>query len=395
MTVATNEEADATMRVLMLTAPALGDVFPTVPLAWALRAAGHDVLYAGGGGVAEVARAGLPFVDAAPGFDFAQLFRDHARQAGVDGQAAVYDDVVDDEAAADVAALFGKVSAPVADGVVDVARWWRPDVVVTTDLQACGGLVGSLLQVPVVHVGHMFAVVPDMGDRLRDAIADVHARHGADARPPARAAVQTLPPSLGEGDPDRWLMRYVPYNGSFAEVGSLPAWLTRPPDRPRVCVTLGTVLPMLGGLAALAPLMDEVGSLDHEFVLVLGNVDVSALGKRPPNVRVAGWVPLHVLLPSCAAVVHHGGSGTTAAALDAGVPQVVVPHGADQVYNAHLLAKRGLGASVEPSSLDGPTIAAVVGSEAIREAATSVQQEVHGMPAPTEVVRRIEALVSS
>lgn len=383
------------MRVLMLTQPAVGDVFPTVPLAWALRAAGHDVLYAGGGGVGEVAKAGLPFVDVAPGFDFPRLFRDHAREAGVDGQATVYGDVVDDESVADTAALFGKVSAPVADGVVDLARWWRPDVVVTTELQGSGVLVGSLLGVPVVQLGHMLVVVPGMGDRLRHAMAPTYARHGADARPPAQASIQTLPPSLGDGDPDRWLMRYVPYNGSFAEVGSLPAWLARTPDLPRVCVTLGTILPMLGGLAGLAPLMDEVASLDYEFVLVLGNADASVLGPRPANVQVEGWVPLHVVLPSCAAIVHHGGSGTTAAALDAGVPQVVVPHGADQPYNAHLVAKRGLGTSVDISRLDGPTIAAVVNSAATRQAATAVQQEVHSMPAPTEVVQRIEVLVTA
>lgn len=392
------------MRVLMLTQPALGDVFPTVPLAWALRGAGHEVLYAGGGGVGEVAKAGLPFVDAAPGFNFAQLFIDHAREAGVDGQATVYGDVVDEESVADTAALFGKVSDPVADGVVDVARWWRPDVVVTTELQGSGALVGSLLRVPVVELGHMLVVVPAMGDRLRDAMAPAYARHGldgadradpAETRPPARASIQTLPPSLGEGDPDRWLMRYVPYNGSFAEVGSLPAWLARTPDRPRVCVTLGTILPMLGGLAGLAPLMDEVASLDYEFVLVLGHADASALGRRPANVQVEGWVPLHAVLPSCAAIVHHGGSGTTAAALDAGVPQVVVPHGADQPYNAHLVAKRGLGTSVDVSGLDGPTIAAVVSSEATRQAATAVQQEVRSLPAPAEIVPRIEALAAS
>jgi UDP:flavonoid glycosyltransferase YjiC (YdhE family) len=383
------------MRVMMLTQPAVGDIFPTVPLAWALRAAGHDVLYAGGGSVGEVAKAGLPFFDAAPGFDFAQLFRDHAREAGVDGQRAVYGDVVDDEAVADVAALFGKVSAPVADGVVDVARGWRPDAVVTTELQGCGRLVGGLLGVPVIEIGHMLAVVPAMGDRLRDAMAATYARHGADARPPAQASIQTLPPSLGEGDPDRWPMRYVPYNGSFAEVGSLPAWLIHTPDLPRVCVTLGTILPMMGGLAGLAPLMDEVASLAYEFVLVLGSADASVLGSRPANVRVEGWVPLHAVLPSCAAIVHHGGSGTTFAALDAGVPQVVVPHGADQPYNAGLVAKRGLGTSVDISRLDGPTIAAVVSSEATREAATAVQRDVRSMPAPTEVVRRIEELVTA
>jgi UDP:flavonoid glycosyltransferase YjiC (YdhE family) len=382
------------MRVMVLTQPALGDIFPTVPLAWALRAAGHDVLYAGGGGVGEVAKAGLPFVDAAPGFDFARIFTEHAREAGAEGQAAVYGDVVDDAAVDGTAALFAKVGAPVVDGVLDVAGWWTPDVIVTTELQGCGTLVASRTQVPVVEIGHMLVVVAGMGDRMRTAMADVYDRLGVSALPPAAAAIQTLPPSLGEGDPDRWLMRYVPYNGPFAEVGSLPARLVTPPDRPRVCVTLGTILPRLGGLAGLAPLKEEIAELDHEYVFVLGGVDASALGPLPANVVVEGWIPLHALLPSCAAIVHHGGSGTTAAALDAGIPQVVVPHGADQPYNAHLIAKRGLGAAVDIARLDGPTVAAVVDSDAMRQAAVAVRQEVHDMPAPTDVVRRIELLVA-
>src|SRR5262249_38622860 len=57
---------------------------------------------------------------------------------------------------------------------------------------------------------------------------------------------------------------------------------------------------------------------------------------------VSGPMPHAQLFPHVAAVVHHGGAGTTAAALRAGVPQVVVPHMADQFYNAHRLCTLGL-----------------------------------------------------
>jgi sterol 3beta-glucosyltransferase len=48
------------------------------------------------------------------------------------------------------------------------------------------------------------------------------------------------------------------------------------------------------------------------------------------------------LFPRCAVVVHHGGAGTTAAAVRAGVPQVVVPHAADQPYWGRRLADLGV-----------------------------------------------------
>jgi UDP:flavonoid glycosyltransferase YjiC (YdhE family) len=50
------------------------------------------------------------------------------------------------------------------------------------------------------------------------------------------------------------------------------------------------------------------------------------------------------LFPRCAAVVHHGGAGTTAAAVRAGVPQVVVPHAADQPYWGRRMADLGVAA---------------------------------------------------
>lgn len=53
--------------------------------------------------------------------------------------------------------------------------------------------------------------------------------------------------------------------------------------------------------------------------------------------------PHLALFPRCAAVVHHGGIGTTHAALRAGVPQLVVPHLLDQYYTAHRLELAGVG----------------------------------------------------
>ena len=47
-------------------------------------------------------------------------------------------------------------------------------------------------------------------------------------------------------------------------------------------------------------------------------------------IAVAGSVPHHLLLPECSAMMHHGGAGTCAAALTAGLPQLVCPFHFDQ-----------------------------------------------------------------
>ena len=51
------------------------------------------------------------------------------------------------------------------------------------------------------------------------------------------------------------------------------------------------------------------------------------------------------LLPRVAAIVHHGGSGTTTAAARAGIAQVVIPHNYDQFYWAHRVQQLGAGVS--------------------------------------------------
>lgn len=71
----------------------------------------------------------------------------------------------------------------------------------------------------------------------------------------------------------------------------------------------------------------------------------AALGEAnlPRSICVVPSVPHALLLPRVAVAVHHGGAGTTAAAARAGVPQIVVPHLADQFYWGHQIHARGLG----------------------------------------------------
>jgi rhamnosyltransferase subunit B len=66
----------------------------------------------------------------------------------------------------------------------------------------------------------------------------------------------------------------------------------------------------------------------------------------PPGVCWQEYVPLKALLPHVAALVHHGGIGTTAEALRAGTPQVVVPLAHDQFDNAARVVALGVGASL-------------------------------------------------
>jgi len=76
-----------------------------------------------------------------------------------------------------------------------------------------------------------------------------------------------------------------------------------------------------------------------------------ALGSDAGDCFITGDVNQQALFPRMAAVVHHGGAGTTTAATRAGVPQVVVPQIVDQPYWASRMADLGVGAAH-----DGPTL---------------------------------------
>jgi UDP:flavonoid glycosyltransferase YjiC (YdhE family) len=68
----------------------------------------------------------------------------------------------------------------------------------------------------------------------------------------------------------------------------------------------------------------------------------------PENIHILKYAPHHWLFPKMAAVVHHGGAGTTAAGFRAGVPTVVVPHNGDQPYWGRRVKQLGVGTDAIP-----------------------------------------------
>lgn len=77
----------------------------------------------------------------------------------------------------------------------------------------------------------------------------------------------------------------------------------------------------------------------------------------PGYVRHFTYAPLQHLAPRAAALAHHGGIGTLAQGLKAGIPQLVMPLFFDQPDNAARLATLGVGASLTPQSWRGDTVA--------------------------------------
>lgn len=370
------------MRIFVPIIPGIGLMLPVLPLVWALRAAGHEVLVgANAGACRTVANAGLPVVDVLPDAD---VWTELTGKVG------------SSELAESKTGPFGWLSESLADGVVRVGERYRPDLVLSTPELGSALILGERLDVPVVQqsVRAAWAGMGAMAEPMLDLMSGVSRRLGGTGDLPDPAAViDVRPPSIGGGtDPTHWLMRYTPFNGSAV----LPEWVIEPAERRRICVTLGSVVPLIGGLPAIADLVRALAELDLEVILALGDIDLAELGELPPNVRAVGWLPLHALLPSCAAIVHHAGAGTCLTPMVYGVPQLALPYFADNPWNAQVVADRGVGLMHDPKDTAVETLVTSVkrllDEPEFGTAAAEVRDEIAAQPPATQIAARIAAL---
>jgi len=77
----------------------------------------------------------------------------------------------------------------------------------------------------------------------------------------------------------------------------------------------------------------------------------------PSSIRYVPYAPFSRILPRCAAIVHHGGVGTCAQGLYAGIPQLTMPLGFDQPDNTTRLWRLGVARWVTPKRFTGPRVA--------------------------------------
>lgn len=97
--------------------------------------------------------------------------------------------------------------------------------------------------------------------------------------------------------------------------------------------------------------------LNRRAVLVAGQGAAALRPRLPPTMTAVDWANYPGLFSRAAAVVHQGGVGTTAQALRAGVPQVVVPFAHDQFDNAERVRRLGCGRMLGRGRLSARTLA--------------------------------------
>jgi sterol 3beta-glucosyltransferase len=407
----------AGMRICVTTFGSDGDIQPYLALAARLQAAGHEVVFASVDRYADRARAlglkyaivGRPFTDkSGPGVVAAFHERNPAKQAGM------------------FIRLIEEDFVSMVPGLLEVTR--DVDLVVSHVFHVAGTAAARANQRPVV-VGHLFHnTLPQrhfsplgtnlgrLGNALMWWLAETMTRQYTD--PPFNRAVAAaglapwrdimfrsghsellnlvaISPSVLTPDPlweGRHLMTgywFTPPS-NFTPDARLESFVQG--ERP-VVVTFGS----MGGTdarAMTATLVEALRRCGRKAILQAGWANLGE-GELPPNVLRVGFVPHDWLFARAACVVHHGGAGTVAATLRAGVPSVVVWHLGDQPVWGRILERHG----VAPRAIAQTRLSAerlhralerVLGDEGFRERAGKLAQRLHQEDGVGTAVRAIE-----
>jgi UDP:flavonoid glycosyltransferase YjiC (YdhE family) len=378
------------MRVLVATVPAVGHVLPMAPLIAAMVADGDEVTVAAHPTLApHVERTGAALWPS--GSDEPTWFaRLSARTRGAPGD-GLAPSRIDHYF---VPRAFGEIGTDdLVDDVLACAESVRPHLVVAETYAFVGPLVAAARGVPCAQ--HLLGPLLDAEvlDLANDAVAPLWRTFGLEVPGYAgcyeTATIRICPPSLDVATVPRGATLWL-------RPAPLPLEGPRAMARPLVYVTLGTFFSggdvfrtILGGLAA-----EDVDVL----VTVGSDGDPGALAPLPANATVERFVPQASLLPGCAVVVHHGGGGTTFGALAHGLPQVVLPQGADNFTNARLLEASGASCTLLPDEVTGDAVRDAVrralDDASMRTAAQALASSIREMPAPEDVAAALRALAT-
>ena len=376
------------MNVLFCAIPGYGHVLPLVPLAQACKGQGYTTTFATGQSM--VGRLPVNTVNGFPDWSLseaeAETKRRHPELAELSPQER-YRFAVE---------LFAGVTAECfvngLDGVLDMVA---PDLVVY-DVLAVGAVLAALSRdIPSICLGVIgWSFFTELLHRTVAERQELATSSG----PLGHAYLDQFPPSMWPPDvvspPNTHSLRPVPARTTDAV---LPSWLREPQQRTRVYLTLGTVA--FGATEALEAALDVLDDGDVEVLVAVGpEGDPSRLRKRSERVHFETFVDQASVLPLVDAVVHHGGTGTMLSAMAAGLPQVVMPQGADQFQNASSLTATGAGRPVLPQSPEGAladAIHAALTDPTMKESAERMSVEIGAMPPPATVAADLPRLIEA
>ncbi|OXM70239.1 glycosyltransferase [Amycolatopsis vastitatis] len=365
------------MRILFTCRPAYGHLFPLLPLANAARAAGHDVVFGTGEAFVPKVRE-LGFAAHRVGISIGDAETEAKRRHGED--AGFFDVAI---------TMFAELLPQATlDDLTPLLPGLRPDLVVYEQSDVGTGIAARRAGLPVVSVVIGRSMPPEVLAVATERLRPLWGTLPADALF-GDTCVDVWPDSVRDPGtaavPKVFRMRPTPFDPDVP----LPAL----PDDGFVYLTLGTVV--FGATQVLRGAIRALSRLDADVLVAVGPGDPALLGELPERVRVAGFVPQAEVLKHAGLVVHHGGSGTVLATLATGLPQLILPQGADQFANAENLSALGAAKALVGDAIRIDAIEAaareLLDDPAARDIARGIAAEIAGMPSPEQVLDELVA----
>jgi len=296
--------------------------------------------------------------------------------------------------------LFGRLAtATMLAGMEDAWRDWDLDLVLRDPTEYASAVLAARTRTPIAQVAISLAEA-EAGSIAAAAPALQEHRQGLVSELRAQPYLTRFPASL---DPSPFADT-VRYHEPRETPVSLPDWW-RGSDAPLIYMTFGTVLGHMSIAAETFRMALKAVERTHARVLLTvgRRFDASTLGPVPANVHLEPWIDQARVLDHADLVVCHGGSGTTLAALAAGVPLVIVPLFADQFENARRIAAARAGRVVESQIRTGGTrsinaaaapeitrsIEDVLGDVTYRDRTRAIAAEMTATPTVEEVLTRL------
>ncbi|MEV4319797.1 activator-dependent family glycosyltransferase [Actinocrispum sp. NPDC049592] len=417
------------MRVLFVTNPEKTVFKYMVPLAWAMRTAGHDVRFASQPMFTdEITQAGLTAVPVGRSLDLRRMMElggdaDETR-AGIIPPYDAFDDPAKrtwdyvQPAMAEAQVDWHQFdNFPLISGLVEFARFWKPDLVIWEPMtfagaiaaKACGAAHARLLFGIDVYGGFrqiykkLMAEQPaeNQSDPLGEWLAAYGRKYGFDYTDDMATGdftIDQFPRSLQvEAEDLNYVrMQFIPYGG----VAVVPKWLQEPPKRRRVALTLGLSATQVynGYNVPVGEILNALSDVDIEVVATIAESEQPKLGPVPDNARVVSFAPMQNLVSTCSAIIHHAGAATLATAARYPIPHLSLHYHYDQPILAKLLTAQGAGLDIHTTEVTGENVRAAVlrlleepqftkGAEALRD-------EMYSLPSPNELVGTLEELTT-
>ncbi len=385
------------MRMLFTSTPGFGSLHPLIAMACAARDAGHEAAIATGEERrTTVERLGVTFFPA--GDDIRAAFRERYPDVAIPP--------IDAAGSLRVRALgFGGVFVELMlPGLFAACAAWRPDIIIRTHLAYAGWLVAEELGIPHATIEEAASGIEASNREVMSGPLNAQlAKRGLPPDPELASLYRYLvlvpfPPSLRHPDapfgPTARRIRPLIFSDSHDDTA--PAWMNALPRGPCVHASLGTVANRPEILRAI---VDGLAGEPLTLVLATGPfVTPESLGALPANVFAAQYVPHSQLLPLCDAIITHAGAGTLIAAVNAGLPMVLVPLFGDQPPNAECAAAAGVGVIIEPSSLTPEAmreaVRSVLRDERYRQSVAALRDEIDALPGHETGVQWLEAVAS-